>query len=429
VSEHPITEQMLADKNATGHSIFGPSSAHRWMRCPKSLIAGYLAGDRPTKYAAEGSVAHWLAEDWLTNGDPYKHLGSIHEKDGFEIEITEEMISYVEEYVGWVSTTPGRHYVEVKVDLSAYTPIPSFGTADHIFADRRTLIVTDLKYGKVVVYAEGNPQLRCYAVGSWEELDWLYDFDTVVTRICQPRRDHYDEETISVKTLIEWANDELRPAAIAAWDPDANYQPHPEACEYCPARFTCPALAAVLRQVAASSFDDLDAPVSEETAVAVIEGEIISAPALPEYRQVPLDRLAQIYAWRPVIEKWFRECEEYLTHQLELGQDVPGYKLAKGRAGNRKWTDQKAAVRYLRANVVLPIDLYSQKLASPSEASSLLRLSLGGTIKENNTRIEPFVYQPPGKLTMVPAVDKRPSIASAASAFDDVEDAGNGNSE
>jgi hypothetical protein len=39
MSEHPITEQMLAAKNATGHSIFGPSSAHRWFICPRSLIA------------------------------------------------------------------------------------------------------------------------------------------------------------------------------------------------------------------------------------------------------------------------------------------------------------------------------------------------------------------------------------------------------
>ena len=417
---------MLAAKNATGHSIFGPSSAHRWMRCPRSLIAGHLAGDRPTKYAAEGSVAHWLAEDWLRNGDPYKHVGSIHEKDGFEIEITEEMISYVEEYVGWVSTTPGRHYVEVKVDLSKYTPVPSFGTADHLFVQteqRRRLVITDLKYGKVVVYAQDNPQCLSYALGGWEELDWLYDFEEVLIRICQPRRDHFDEWALPVKKLIEWGNDELRPAALAAWDPDAPYRPHPEACEYCPARFTCPALAAVMLQTAQGSFDDLDEPISPDQAVAVIEGEVVKEPILPDYREVSLERLAYIYQWRPIVEKWFRECYEYLVHQLELGKEVPGQKLGKGRAGNRKWTDEKAALRYLKSEGVLPIDLFESKFASPAQASTLLRLSRGGTIKENNALLEQFVYQPPGKLTMIPAQDSRKAVSSAASAFDDVEEA------
>jgi hypothetical protein len=34
-----------------------------------------------------------------------------------------------------------------------------------------------------------------------------------------------------------------------------------------------------------------------------------------------------------------------------------------------------------------------------------LRISLGGTIKENDARISGFVHQPPGNLTMIPADD------------------------
>ena len=424
MSEHPITEQMLAAKNATGHSIFGPSSAHRWFICPRSLIAGHLAGDRPTKYAAEGSVAHWLAEDWLVNGDPYRHLGSIHEKDGFEIEITEEMISYVEEYVCWVSTTPGRHYVEVKVDLSKYTPVPSFGTSDHIFAEPGILTVTDLKYGKVVVHAEENPQGMCYALGAFEELDWLYDFQTIRIRICQPRREHFDEWEVSRTDLIAFG-ETLREAAIRAWDPDAPYNPDPEACEYCPARFTCPALADAMRKIAQGSFDDLEGEeivYAPEKAVAVVQQQIVGGPALPDFREMPLDKLARVYEWRPVVEKWFREAYDYLLTQLELGRDVPGQKLGKGRAGNRKWTDEKAARRYLLGRGVERIDLYDQKFIGPAEASRLLRASLGGTVKDNDARIAGFVNQSPGKLTMIPSDDDRPAIASAASAFDDLDE-------
>lgn len=422
---HPITDQMLADKNATGHSIFGPSSAHRWMRCPRSLIAGHLAGDRPSYYAAEGSVAHWLAEDWLLNGEPYRHLGSVHEKDGFEIEITEEMISYVEEYVNAVQAMPGRHYVEVKVDLSKYTPVPSFGTSDHISAEPGKLRVKDLKYGKVWVDPEDNEQGQAYALGAFEELDWLYDFQEIEIQICQPRRDNFESWTISREQLLEFG-ERYREAAYKAWDPDAPYNPDPIACEYCPARFDCPALAAAMKKIAQDSFDDLDGEITPAQAVAVIEQEMISTPILPPYSSVPVEKLAAMYQWRPILEKYFREMYDYLLKRLEMGIDVPGQKLGYGRAGNRKWTDEKAARRMLRGRGITDLDMYEQKFLSPAQASTLLKVSLGGSKKVNDERIAPFVNQPPGKVTMIPATDKREGIPSAVSAFDDdVEAIGN----
>lgn len=422
---HPITDQMLADKNATGHSIFGPSSAHRWMRCPRSLIAGHLAGDRPSYYAAEGSVAHWLAEDWLLNGEPYRHLGSVHEKDGFEIEITEEMISYVEEYVNAVQAMPGRHYVEVKVDLSKYTPVPSFGTSDHISAEPGILRVKDLKYGKVWVEPEDNEQGQAYALGAFEELDWLYDFQEIEIQICQPRRDNFESWTISREQLLEFG-ERYRAAAYKAWDPDAPYNPDPIACEYCPARFDCPALAAAMKKIAQDSFDDLDGEITPAQAVAVIEQEMISTPILPPYSTVPIEKLAAMYPWRPILEKYFREMYDYLLKRLEMGIEVPGQKLGYGRAGNRKWTDEKAARRMLRGRGITDLDMYEQKFLSPAQASTLLKVSLGGSKKVNDERIAPFVNQPPGKVTMIPATDKREGIPSAVSAFDDdVEAIGN----
>lgn len=421
MSEHPITETMLAEKNATGHSIFGPSSAHRWMRCPRSLIAGHLAGDRPSYYAAEGSVAHWLAEDWLNNGSPYRHLGTVHEKDGFEIEITEEMISYVEEYVQAVSTMPGRHYVEVKVDLSKYTPVPSFGTSDHISAEPGKLRVKDLKYGKVWVDAEENEQGQAYALGAFEELDWLYDFQEIEIQICQPRRDNYSTWTVTREQLLEFG-ERYREAAHKAWDADAPYNPDPVACEYCPARFDCPALAAAMKRIAQDSFDDLD-EMTPAQAVAVIEQETISEPVLPPYASVPIEKLAQLYQWRPILEKYFREMYDYLLKRLEMGIEVPGQKLGYGRAGNRKWTSEADARRMLRGRGIVDLDMYEQKFLSPAQASTLLKVSLGGSKKVNDERIAPFVYQPPGKVTMIPDSDKREGIPSAVSAFDEDVDA------
>lgn len=434
---HPITDQMLAEKNATGHSIFGPSSAHRWMRCPRSLIAGHLAGDNPSYYAAEGSVAHWLAEEWLTGGSmvAYRYIGSIQIKDGFEIEVTQEMISYVEEYVEVVNAMPGRHYTEVKVDLSKYTPVPSFGTSDHISVDwiwvdgvrRGKLRVKDLKYGKVWVDAEENEQGMAYALGAFEELDWFYDFYEIEIQICQPRRDNYDSWTITREQLLAFG-ERYRDAAHAAWDAEAPYHPDPIACEYCPARFGCPALAAVKVKLAKAAFDDLDdLEMSSERAVAVIDQEMISGdPVLPAYNTVPIDRLAAIYEWRPILEKYFREMYDYLLGRLEMGVEVPGQKLGMGRAGNRKWVDEKDARMFLRGRNIADLDMWEQKFVSPPQAVQLLRASLGGTIKQNDALIDRLVSKSPGKVTMIAASDKREAIGSAVSAFDeDVEAIGN----
>lgn len=413
---------MLAEKNATGHSIFGPSSAHRWMVCPRSLIAGHLAGDRSSFYAAEGSVAHWLAEDWLTNGNPDRHIGSVHTKDGFEITIDGEMISYVEDYVSLVSTMPGTHYVEVKVDLSKYTPVPSFGTSDHISAEWQKLRVKDLKYGKVWVDPEDNEQGLAYALGAFEALDYLYDFQEIEIQIVQPRRENFGTWTITRDELLEFG-ERYREAAFKAWDAEAPYNPQPVACEYCPARFNCPALAAAVKQIALDTFDDDTSEVSASTAVAVIEQEIISEPRLPPYNEVPVARLARLYEWRPILEKYFREMYDYLLNKLEMGVDVPGHKLAYGRAGNRSWVDKEGARRMLRGRGITDLDMYEQKFISPAQAVTLLKVSLGGTKKQNEELVSEYCFRPAGKVTMISSADRREAIPSAVSAFDDDVDA------
>lgn len=431
MTEHPITEQMLAQKNATGHSIWGPSSAHRWMRCPASLIQGHLAGDRPTYYAAEGSVAHWIGETWLTHGSwaVNAEIGKVHTKDGFEIEITEEMISYVEEYVEICSTVQGcrESFVEVKVDLSDYTPAPSFGTSDWIGVEWQKLRVKDLKYGKVWVDPDDNEQGMAYALGAFRKYDWLYDFQEIEIQIVQPRRENYGVWTIDRARLLEFG-EQYREAAHAAWNPNADYNPDPVACEYCPARTTCPALFAVKKQIAADSFDDDDGALvmSPSTAVAEASREMISTPVLPDYRDVPLERLAKLYEWRPILERYFREMYDYLLKQLELDRDVPGQKLGIGRPGNRAWKDSTGARKLMRSMGISDLDIYNSKMIGPAEAERLLRLVAGGTKKANAARIAPFVTQSPGKVTMISSVDKRESIASAASAFDDdVDSIGN----
>lgn len=44
------------------HALFGPSSAHRWLECPGSVLLEQGMPDTASESAAEGTLAHELAE-------------------------------------------------------------------------------------------------------------------------------------------------------------------------------------------------------------------------------------------------------------------------------------------------------------------------------------------------------------------------------
>lgn len=52
------------------HSRFGGSSASRWMACPGSVVlCDQMPKQETSVWAAEGTLAHALAEHCLTNGE------------------------------------------------------------------------------------------------------------------------------------------------------------------------------------------------------------------------------------------------------------------------------------------------------------------------------------------------------------------------
>ena len=89
-----------------GHVIFAPSGSAMWSSCPGSLIPNLMSEDTAGMDAAEGTVGHEIAEQWLTSGKRPTHLLgtiiTIQEKyEAFDIEVTWEMLDYVEEYIRW----------------------------------------------------------------------------------------------------------------------------------------------------------------------------------------------------------------------------------------------------------------------------------------------------------------------------------------
>ncbi len=105
MTDHHL-QTAIDEHEAGGHSVFAPSSSAMWLTCSGSLLANLAAKDSAGFEAAEGTVAHSAGEDWLKTEERPDHLvGDIVEVDEgdevFHIEITTEMLDYVQQYVDW----------------------------------------------------------------------------------------------------------------------------------------------------------------------------------------------------------------------------------------------------------------------------------------------------------------------------------------
>ena len=103
--------------------------------------------------------------------------------------------------------------IEQRLDFSKWVP-QGFGTGDCVIVADETLTVIDFKYGVgILVEAEKNPQMMCYALGALQLFDSIYDIDSVTMTIFQPRRDNVSTYTISKEELLKWAEEVLAPTA------------------------------------------------------------------------------------------------------------------------------------------------------------------------------------------------------------------------
>lgn len=132
--------------------------------------------------------------------------------------------------------------IEQRVDFSRWVE-QGFGTADCIIIADGTLRVIDYKHGLgVLVSAEENPQMQCYALGALELFDDIYDIDKVSMTIYQPRRQNVSSYEISKEDLYRWADEVLKPTAELAFAGDGNFLCG-EWCGFCKAKNECRARA------------------------------------------------------------------------------------------------------------------------------------------------------------------------------------------
>lgn len=439
MSEHKAhTLDDIARMAAVGHSVFSPSSSKMWLTCSGSLIPNILAHDETSAEAAEGTVAHSVAEEWLRTGKRPRHLiGTTVELEGHEIEIDDEMMAYVGDYVALVQELEDEaveFLTETRVDFSNLTPIPDQGgTSDNIAIlpreddDSYEMIVTDLKYGKGVrVIAEGNTQGQLYAYGAFRLFRDKYKITRIRIRICHPRLEGGTTEFfVSPEQLLDFAR-YAKQRAHDAWQFDAPRTPSDDGCQWCKVKATCPALYKHLAEVTSDTFEDDDEfePRShsgdeQRQTNEELEDELGPHPFRPiNPAKLSTKALAKILRYRKLMENFFNGVEaELLDRAIAGGQDVPGWKIVEGRS-KRRWPENDAPV-YLRLRRLGLKDtaIYEQSMISPRQAEDKLHAKAGLSKESAAKIVNSLAVKPPGPKSLVRTSDNRPALASDADAF------------
>ena len=377
------------------HSKLGASQMHRWAKCPGSVRLSEGIEGAPSIYAAEGTVAHSIGAECLEkNIGTVSFLGRVYEQEGFQIEVTEEMLDAVDVYLYAVrseATKSTDRLVEHKFHLKKVHP-DLYGTADCVqyHPAEKLLQVYDYKHGAgVPVEVKDNEQLKYYALGAL--LSSGKPAAEIEMIIVQPRCNHPDglirRHKISALDLLEFSAD-LLDAVKRTEAPNAGLLAG-DHCRWCKAAAVCPELKNKALRNAQKEFEPL-------------------LPYDPAELAASLDQL-------PAIEAWCESVRKFAYGEATHGRFPPGYKLVEKRA-NRKWIDEHSAELGLQAAGLAESEMFKEReLRSPAQ----IEKTLGK--KNAEAVLAPLTKKESSGTTLVHDSDKREAVkVDARSEFEAV---------
>ncbi len=413
------------------HSERGPSTAHRWTKCPASVRLSRGLPNTAGIEAARGTVFHEIAALCVEFGlDPAGFIGFEMEVEPHGmIEFDADMAHYMQPGLDLIESYRSDDclmIVEKKVSLSEWVGEGEFGTTDLTIIDFANwrIICFDWKYGAgVPVSPIRNKQAMLYTLGAWSEVardafhqrvleqaphleDAPWDDVEVVIVIEQPRAPGGGGvwKTDMHYLLAEGAR--IRAAADLTLEPDAPVVPGEDQCKFCKAAQynTCTARAQHLLGMMGLALDEIEtAPVEEPL--------VLERALSPEARSRLLRHAAQIKSYLDDLHK-----EAY--HDAETGRPVPGLKLVEGRSLPRSWTDPTKAESILVKR--LGEDAYAPRsILSPAQIEKVVGK------KGFATSYARHVTKPDGKPILVSDEDPREARRSSTDYLPDSDDVEN----
>lgn len=369
----------------TAHAKLGPSAAKRWMACPGSTRLLEGIPDPGSEPAAMGTYCHdQLAR--LLRGQMTTVAPTAVACEGWSFTYTEEMQGWVKRAARWVKVYMELH-PRARLMVEQHSPVGHafghpdllWGTSDIVIVndEEHELVVADAKFGFEEVECEGNEQVSLYAIGMLHQLGWEH-FDSVELAILQPRSPEPEKtEVLTIGEMRDRERSYKEPVERAVRWATADLVPADEACRWCRAAARCPAL----RAEAAIATDD--------------------AFARPEL--LPPEEVAWALERAGVIRKHLAAVETWVEQQLQLGQEIPGWKLVKSNR-HRQWTgspEETIADLQLVADVTRDELMEAPELKSPAQVEKLLKLKLPDSV----------AAKPEGEPTLARDSDPREAIA------------------
>lgn len=381
------------------HAKLSASGSHIWLNCTPAIRMSEGIPDRSTVFTEEGTLAHRLAE--LQIRRLYGLISESYYEDCLKLVkasqfYTPELVGYVLAYTDWieeiynaVKAQSADHEIltEQRLDFSAWVP-GGFGTGDVVIIADGVLTVIDLKYGKgVPVDAFQNPQLMLYGLGAYDSFSLSNDISRIRMIVNQPRLDSISEYEVSVEELLKWGEEVVKPRAEMAMKGEGEAHPG-DWCRFCKCKATCRARAEEALEIAKYEFRD--PPLLEDEEISDILG-----------------RAGRILSW-------ISDVKEYAQEEAEHGRQWPGWKLVEGRS-NRKYSDPQEVEKRLLAAGFEKVLLYKD----PELLGITAMEKVVGGKKKLETLIAGLIVKPPGAPTLVPESDKRPTLNTAKTDFEE----------
>ena len=398
------------------HSTLSPSSRARWKECPASVAAcaRYTSsGSGPA--AVDGTHSHTLLETALTQSLPaVSYLGiTMKDQDGsFTVDAerarrVQLALDYIAarkaEYPNAIVKSEHRVNPEALVGRSDMS-----GTVDVQIIDKTFIEIIDYKDGIQPVEAEGNPQMEQYAVGVIaESLAEGIVFPMVRMTIIQPKLElkglpHVSSAEYSLSHFTTTVIPTMTTEAAATDDPNAAFVPGEKQCMYCAHKGRCAARVGNVFEKAGVKFDAIDATTLPEE---------IKAHA----NDMPDTQLRLLVEGAKEIRAMLDAVEDEALRRITSGEPIDGLKVVRG-SGRRAWAmeDEDVAARLTKMGVPKSAIFKTVVITAPN-AEKLTWVKRDGTEKKLTAKqlayiADEMVVKGDGKLTVVPASDKRKSV-------------------
>lgn len=341
----------------TEHALLSASASHRWLNCTASVLACKDLPDNAGEAAQKGTEVHELCA--------YKVLTQIlgkevtrpeYQYDAIDEENAQTYYDFIKNHVEKGTIV----LVEKKVDYSNYTSPNSFGTADCIIINDKTMHIVDYKNGVNFVSAKKNTQLELYALGALDTFDVITgQIENIKLSIIQPNKNNISTFEISRDELMEDAKifkvkaEEAMSGGVytcGAW------------CRWCRNNIKCRAHQEQFNEIIATfeKNDDCTSLTDEE-----INNILLKESALID---------------------WLKKVDEYALNCAKAGKEWQGFKLSA--RSTRKIINEEAVAKMLNSINLEPYETITKLKTLTSIEKELGKKKTEELIGEYITKVQ-----------------------------------------